>query len=82
MFIKHKKFTDVCIEVRHEKRGADGTNTFYGCFWNLGQTDKSFCIDVETKVKIARDEASNWLVCLEGKEDLKQAEWVEYGERV
>lgn len=75
MFIKHEKFTDICIEVRHEKQGADGVCTYYGSFWNLGQTGTSFCIDIECKIKVLPEERSHWVKCIDGAKDLRQAKW-------
>ena len=81
MFIKHEKFTDVCIEVRHEKQGADGKRSYYGMYWNLGQSGPSYPIEVETKVIVYPEEFENWLVCLDAKPNLREADWMPLNEQ-
>lgn len=61
MFIKHKQFMDVCIEVRNILPSAHGGFKLYGCFWNMGQGAGPFCINEEVRVNIADPAA--WDMC-------------------
>lgn len=63
LFVKHKKFVDVCIKVygimetKHREIGISGT------YWNLGQTE-SFSIDVPANLIIEKQNFNdNWLFC-------------------
>ncbi len=76
MFVKHEKFMDVCIEVRHITPSSDGIK-IYGTFWNLGQSGKSFPIGSDLKLKIPFDEVSQWKQCVDASEDLRVADWQE-----
>lgn len=75
MFIKHKMFVDVCIEVQSVQQDA-GSLTIHGCFWNLGQVN-SFCIGEPIKLTIFRDKIADWQQLTDVKDEkaLRGANW-------
>lgn len=76
MFLKHKQFMDVCIEVRSLTKNKDGALKIYGTFWNLGQSGTSFPIGEDVRLKIDEEAAPNWEQCLDGCENLREAKWL------